>query len=98
MSIGTFLTLHASEMAAYPDAEVAILIPEHHASELEKDFSKGIVTTTAGLLAGLIAKNPTAAKWAAGVAGTVIAGVITRNLDNPEHIIIVKVRELMETD
>ena len=98
MPLSQFLRLHASELAAYPDAQIAVLQDEYHPSEMTKDIVKGLVTATSGLLAGLVSKNPGAARWVGAVAGNVVAGSVVRNLDRPRRVVIVPIRDLMGGD
>ena len=98
MPLSQFLRLNASELAAYPDAQIAVLQDEYHPSEMTKDFVKRLVTATSGLLAGLVSKNPGAARWVGAVAGNVVAGSVVRDLDRPRRVVIVPIRDLMGGD
>lgn len=98
MPLARFLQLHAADLAAFPDAQIAVLQEEYHPSEVTKDVVKGVVTATSGLLAGLVSKNPATGRWVGAVAGNVLAGSVVRKLDRPRQVVIIRVRDLFGTD
>ena len=80
LPLGEFMARHGAELAAYPEAEIGLLIPAWEPSEGVKDLAKYTVNAATALLAAAVVRNPSVAKYAGGAVGAMVAGYITRHL------------------
>ncbi len=96
----TFMTLHGAELAAYPDAQMALVWPAQQCTPGAKKVMEAIVIGVAGKLASVIARGAPGAKAVgAGVGiyfGSDVAEWVCRQIAQPAHVEVWTAREILE--
>lgn len=99
MTAEAFFRLHGAQLAAYPDAQIAIAVPAYQPSQQMKDALKGTVGAATAILVSLVIRNGTAAKVAGGfVSGYIgldVADWCARAISHGASVRIVTARQIL---
>ena len=99
MPADQFFALHGAELAAYPDAQIAVAVPAFAPSDNLKEAMKGLVGLATAALATAILKSPTLSTIAGtavgNYVGTPVAGWIAQRISEGAHVKVFTVRQMM---
>ncbi len=100
MTVLSFMTLHGSELAAYPDAQIAIQWPASHCNDGARNVLEAFVVGAAGILAEAIFRRVPGVGFIGAIVGHYYSKAATASLckmfAHPASVEIVTGREILE--